>query len=105
VGALLPGLLDRIRAGDKVRFGAVSVSQAGVSTDETAWSWDEVKRFEFVYDMRRAIIELNIYGRSRPKTSVPLSSTTPNLWLFFNVVREICGRVVKGESRSESYLR
>jgi hypothetical protein len=105
VGALLPGLLDRIRAGDTVRFGAVNISRTGVSTDDTAWSWDEVKRFEFQYDLGRAIIVLDIHGRSRPKTSVPLSPTTPNLWLFFNVVREICGRVVKGAGRAESYLR
>jgi hypothetical protein len=105
VGALLPGLVERIRAGETVRFGAIRVSQTGVVADDGAWSWDEVKRFNFQYDLGRALIVLDIHGRSRPKTSVPLSSTTPNLWLFFNAVREICGRVVKDAGRAESYLR
>jgi len=88
-----------------VRFGAVNVTRTGMATAEASWSWDEVKRFEFQYDLNRALIVLDIHGRSRPKASVPLSSTTPNLWLFFNVVREVCGRVVKGVGRAESYLR
>jgi hypothetical protein len=105
VDALLPGLLKRIEAGDTVRFGAIDISRDGIAADGAARSWEDVKRFEFQYDLNQAIIVLDIHGRSRPKTSVPLSSTTPNLWLFFNVVREVCGRVVKGASRAESYLR
>jgi hypothetical protein len=105
VDALLPGLIERIRDGDAVRFGAISVSRTGVSSDGADWSWDEVKKFDFQYDLDRAIIVLDIQGRSRPKASVPLSSTTPNLWLFFSVVREVCGRVVKAAGRAESYLR
>jgi hypothetical protein len=64
-----------------------------------------VKKFDFQYDLDRALIVLDIHGRSRPKESVDLSSTTPNLWLFFNVVREVCPRVVKDASRPEKYLR
>jgi hypothetical protein len=105
VVALMPELLERIGAGDTVQLGAVGVSRRGVSAGGAAWAWDEVKRFDFQYDLNRALIVLDIHGKSRPKVSVPLSSTTPNLWLFFTVVREVCGRVVKGAGRAESYLR
>ncbi len=102
---LLPGLLKRIKAGEAVRLGAFDISKAGIAAEGTTWPWDEVKRFNFQYDMKRALIVLDVHGRSRPKASVDLSSTTPNLWLFFNVVREVCPRVVKDSARPESYLR
>ena len=102
---LLPGLLTRIKAGEAVRLGAFDISMAGIEAEGTTWPWDEVKRFNFQYDLDRALIVLDIHGRSRPKASVDLSSTTPNLWLFFNVVREVCPRVVKDSSRPEKYLR
>src|SRR5262249_17280150 len=105
VDVLVPGLLERIWGGEAVRFGAVKGSLTGIATDGAAWAWDEVKKFEFHYALNRAIIVLEVHGRSRTKTSVPLSSTTPNLWVFFNVVQEICGRVVKGAGRAEKYLR
>jgi hypothetical protein len=105
VKALLPGLLERLRAGETVRFGGVSVTPTGLEAGGESWSWDEVKRFEFQYDLDEAFIVLDVHGRSRPKASVPLSSTTPNLWLFFNVVRKVCGRVVKAAKRPEKYLR
>jgi hypothetical protein len=102
---LLPGLLKRIKAGEAVQLGAFEISKAGIAAEGKTWPWDEVKRFNFQYDLDRALIELDIHGRSRPKASVDLSSTTPNLWLFFNVVREVCPRVVKDSARPESYLR
>jgi hypothetical protein len=102
---LLPGLLKRIKAGEAVRLGVFEISKGGIAAEGKTWPWDEVKRFNFQYDLDRALIVLDIHGRSRPKGSVDLSSTTPNLWLFFNVVREVCPRVVKDSARPESYLR
>ncbi|MBO0699662.1 MAG: hypothetical protein J2P46_14800 [Zavarzinella sp.] len=101
---LLPGLRKRIKAGEAVRLGAFDISKAGIAADGESWPWDEVKKFNFQYDLDRALIVLDIHQRSG-KASVDLSSTTPNLWLFFNVVREVCPRVAKGVSRPEKYLR
>lgn len=101
---LLPGLRKRIKAGEAVRLGAFDISKEGIAAEGTTWPWDEVKKFNFQYDLDRALIVLDIHRRSG-KASVDLSSTTPNLWLFFNVVREVCPRVAKGVSRPEKYLR
>jgi hypothetical protein len=102
---MMPGLLKRIKAGETVRLGAFEISKAAIAAEGTTWPWAEVKRFTFQYDLDRALIVLDIQGRSRQKASVDLSSTTPNLWLFFNLVRELCPRAVKDASRPEKYLR
>jgi hypothetical protein len=102
---MLPGLRKRIKAGESVRVGVFDVSKGQIAAEGETWPWDEVKRFDFQYDLDRALIVLDIHRRSGPKASADLSSTTPNLWLFFNLVREICPRAVKDSSRPEKYLR
>ena len=48
---------------------------------------------------------VKIYGRKRSSQTTHLTPTTPNLWLLFNAVRELCPRVVKAQTRADRYLR